>query len=153
MKKLLIGLSALLVLLFTGCATSYQPDALTGGYNEMQLDENVFKVSFRGNAYVSKEKAVNYALLRAGEVTLLHGYKYFVIVDAQSYSKIGTHTSPTTYRTYGNTTYSSGGGISTTSKPTTTNTIKCFKTKPNTNAMVYNAEFLVKAIKEQYKIK
>lgn len=165
MKKALIGLSALLIIFFSGCATSYQPDGLTGGFKEVQLAEDVFKVSFKGNAYTDKERATDYALLRAGEVTLKYGYKYFVVMDAQNYSKTGSYTTPTTYNTYGNisgygntayysgTTYAAGGQTYTTSKPRSSNTIKCFKTKPRINAQAYNAEFLVKSIKQQYKIK
>jgi len=39
-------------LLAVGCATSYQPEALTGGYSEMQLSKNAWLVTFRGNAWV-----------------------------------------------------------------------------------------------------
>lgn len=164
MKKNLIGLSALLIMFFSGCASSYQPEGLGGGYQEVQLDEDVFKVSFRGNGYTKRERATDFALLRAGEVTLQNGYKYFAIIDTQNYSKTGTYTTPTTYRTSGNvygygntayysgTTYATGGQTFNISKPRSTNTIKCFKKKPNINAQVYNAEFLVKSIKAQYKI-
>jgi len=44
---------AVLQLLFIACATQYKPLGVTGGYSDMQLGENIFKVSFRGNDYTS----------------------------------------------------------------------------------------------------
>ena len=40
---------ALCVAVLAGCATAYQPEGLTGGFDETQLDRNVFRVSFKGN--------------------------------------------------------------------------------------------------------
>ena len=58
---------ASLVLALTGCMTAYQPDGLTGGYSEVQLSENVWRVSFKGNGYTSRERAVDMALLRSAD--------------------------------------------------------------------------------------
>ena len=79
MMKFLCSLS--LVVSLVGCATTYQSESLLGGFSSSQLDENVFQVSFKGNAFVSPEKASDYSLLRAAEIALEKGYKYFVIAD------------------------------------------------------------------------
>ena len=71
----------ILPLLLFGCATTYQSDGATGGYSETQLDENVFVVHFSGNGFTKKARAADFALLRSSELTLEHGYKYFVIIE------------------------------------------------------------------------
>ena len=153
---------AIALALFTlqGCATSYQSSGFTGGYSETQLDENVFKVSFRGNGYTGMERATNFTLLRSAELTLEHGYNYFAIIGEHTYTTTTTHTAPvtvdTTVNTYGDYSYGtstvSGGGTTTWVKPGTTNTIVCFGEKPN-DIFSYNAEFVYKSITEKYGIK
>jgi len=76
-----LGLLAL-VLLGTA-ATCYQSEGLFGGYRDMQLAPDTFRISFVGNGYVSKGRAQDYAMRRAAEITLRHGYRYFVVLDQQ----------------------------------------------------------------------
>jgi len=161
-----------LILFLSGCATAYQPQGMTGGFSETQLDTNVFTVTFKGNGFTGRDRANDFTLLRSAELTLEHGFKYFVIIDAQQYSKNSTYTTPTTAttnlhaNTYGsaysygnNTTYNantygtattniSGGQTYNISKPRTSNTIVCFTEKPQ--GFAYNAEFLEKSLKEKY---
>jgi len=168
--KLYVSLA--IAALLAGCATAYQPQGATGGFSSSQLDENVFQVSFKGNGYTDRDKANDYALLRSAEIALEKGYSYFIIVDAQQYSKNSSFTTPVTATTnirsntygsaYGNgnnvnysgntqgtaTTTFSGGETYNISKPRTTNTIVCFKEKPQ--GFSYNAEFVAKSLKEKY---
>ena len=163
-----------LILLLGGCATNYQSQGMFGGFSETQLDTNVFTVTFKGNGYTGRDKANDFALLRSAELALEHGFKYFVIVDAQQYSKNSTYTTPTTAttnvnaNTYGsaysygnNTTYNasrygtatttvSGGQTYNIYKPRTSNTIVCFTEKPQ--GFAYNAEFLAKSLKQKHEI-
>jgi hypothetical protein len=153
-----------LVLIFSGCATPYQQTGLFGGFSETQLDENVWTVTFRGNGYTSRERATDFNLLRCAELCLENGYRYFVIVEGEEYSKKSSYTTPTTSYTtgsayaYGNNIYGSattqtyGGQTYNISKPRTSNTIVCFKEKPVINVMVYNAEFIQKSIREKRSI-
>ena len=155
MNKLVVSF---ILVVIAGCATSYQPQGMKGGFNETQLDTNMFVVTFKGNGYTNQETVKNYALLRSAEVTLENGYKYFSIVDANHDLNTKTFTSPTTVSTNGNansyggtkTTVSTGGTFSS-SKPSSTNTIVCFTEKPD--GFTYNAEFLVKSITEKYEIR
>jgi hypothetical protein len=159
MSRIIIVLAALMI---TGCATPYQRVGLTGGYSETQLGENIFQVSFRGNGYTSRERASDFCLLRAAELTLEKGFRYFIIVESEKNTKIGTYTTPTqSYTTgsaygYGNYAYGSattttyGGQTYIITKPRATNTILCFKDKPSINGLVYDAEFVVKSIKQKY---
>ena len=98
-------MKALVVLIFAailvaGC-TAYQKQGLTGGFSETQLGENVFQVTFKGNAYTSRERVSDFNLLRSAEITLENGYRYFVIVDSEKYSKTGSYRTPTTSQTTG----------------------------------------------------
>jgi hypothetical protein len=159
MKKLIIFL--FIVILIQGCATTYRSSGLMGGYKEVRLDENVFKVTFKGNRYTSFERAADFTLMRCAELTSNNGYSFFVIIDADSYSSNSTYTTPTTTNTTGSavkigdyvigsaqsTTY--GGQTYNISKPRRTNTIVCFKEKP-TSGFSYNAQFIFKAISQKY---
>ena len=142
-------------LMISACATNYQSSGFTGGYTETRLDENVFRVLFRGNGYTGRERAADFSLLRSAELTLKHGYKYFVIIDGSSWQRISatSASSSTTINFYGssataNTTYSDGYRIA---RPRSENTIVCFKEKPE-GVFSYNAEFLARSMKDKYSI-
>ncbi len=161
MRKLAIALAFFLL---AGCATTYQPKSFTGGYSETQLGENIFQVSFRGNGYTSRERASDFNLLRSAELTLERGFRYFVIVDSEKYAKTGTYTTPTqSYTTgsaYGSGNYVYGRATTTTyggqtfsiTKPGIMNTVLCFKEKPEMGCLLFDAKFIVKSIKQKYRI-
>jgi len=161
MKKL--SLSLLSLFLFIGC-TSYQPTGLTGGYSEIQLGENIFQVSFRGNGYTSSERAADFCLLRCAELALEKGYNYFAIVESEKTSKTSTYTTPTNSSTsinvypsgshiYGNSqTKTTGGETYTVSKPRSTNIIICFKDKNEVDGIVYEVGYIIPSIKQKYNI-
>ena len=65
---------------------------MMGGYEELQLSENMFTVSFRGNGYTRKQRAIDFCLLRCAEITENHGYKYFTIVDQRNDIENSSHT-------------------------------------------------------------
>ncbi len=152
------------VLIVQGCATSYQKKGFTGGFSETQLDENVFSVSFRGNGYTDRERVADFTLLRSAELTLSNGYQYFAVIDSNSYTKQNAYTTPTHSNTtasayasgnyaYGNaTTTTTGGQTFLISKPSASNTIVCFKEKPE-SIFTYNANFIYKNVRQKYKIK
>lgn len=148
-----------LLAMLSGCATSYQPHGWTGGYSTTQLADNAFKVTFSGNGYTTRGRAVDFALLRSAEVTLEHGFNYFAIIDGQSYSSQSAYTTPTTTYgsayAYGNTAYGSattyGGQTFVISKPSTSNMIVCFKKKPK--GFVFNAHFVAHSLRQKYGIK
>lgn len=158
MKRILAFLAPLVL---TACATSYQSSSFTGGFTETQLDENVFRVSFRGNGYTSRERAADFVMLRSAELALNNGYKYFAIVDSANQTDTYVSSSAPNYTTnfqmnsFGNTTYGTarthayGGQTMTFHKPSSSNTIVCFKEKP-AQGMVYSAEFVAKSIRQKY---
>ena len=86
-KKVLAAMPLAAVLALSACATPtpYQPiDARSdarGGYFEQRIEDNRFRVSFRGNDFTSRQTVENYLLFRAAELTLQAGYDGFTMVD------------------------------------------------------------------------
>lgn len=109
MKRLPLTLT--LTLCIAACATAYQPKGLTGGFNETQLSDDSYRVSFTGNGFTDADRATDFFLLRCAELALENGYPYFEISEMQDQSTTGTiHTPATTTTTgtltgYGNTAY------------------------------------------------
>jgi hypothetical protein len=66
-----------------GCAgpTLYQAADPAYGYREQQLETNRYRVTFAGNALTNRDTVENYLLYRAAELTLQHGYDFFVVAD------------------------------------------------------------------------
>ena len=174
MKTVLV---LLLCLGLVGCATGYARRGWTGGYSDMKIQDDVFRVAFSGNAYIGRGRVEDYTLLRSAEVTLENGYKYFIIIDERSATSTSSYTTPVTAETRGSisgttpvaigggvtvvgssATYSgktnySGGQTYTFRKPSTSNTIKCFREKPDISTMVYDAEQIERNLKRAYRIK
>jgi hypothetical protein len=155
-----IAVSAVLSLV--ACATAYQPQGLSGGFTETQLDKNIFRVSFKGNGYTNADRAEEMALLRSADLTLKHGFTHFIIVDGKSRADFGAYTTPIQSTTtgsasvYGNTAYgrttttTTGGQSFLITRPSTTNTIMCFDGKPEINGLVYDAQFVFNSLAQKY---
>lgn len=45
---------AFIDVILSGCATAYQKESSTGGFSKTQLGDNIFQVSFKGNAYMRR---------------------------------------------------------------------------------------------------
>lgn len=161
----------------SGCATEYQRQGLTGGYTDTRIQDDIFRVGFKGNGYTSTERAADLALLRCAELALENGYKYFVIMGQNEETKTSAYTMPVTANTtassfgnvnlyggngyaqgtysgnyYGTTTYS-GGQTFLIDTPSTSMVIKCFKEKPDISGMIFDAEQIRTNIKQSYGIK
>ena len=161
MKKYFLYLLSFFILV--GC-TTYQPEGFTGGFSEIQLGENIFQVSFRGNGYTSSERASDFCLLRCAELTLEKGYSYFAIIESEKTSKTSTYTTPTNSSTsinvypsnnqiYGTSqTRTTGGETYTVSKPRSTNIIICFKEKSEADGIIYDISYIIPAIRQKYNI-
>ena len=97
----------------------------------MKLQDNIFRVTFRGNAYSSMERTGDFALLRSAEITIENGYKYFVVLEINSLIKAISYIMPATDMT-----------------------IECFQDKPvNVKGMIYDAQQVKTNIKNAYGIK
>jgi hypothetical protein len=153
-------------LLLCSCSsgTPYQSRGLRGGYSETQLGENIFRVSFRGNGYTDHEKSADFCLLRAAEVTLENGFRFFIIKNGENGSTYSAMTMPTTSYTTGTV---SGNGNSATfnatitthsgktmlvAKPKSNCTILCYEEKPKNIDPVFDAKFVANSIRKKYNI-
>jgi len=146
MKSYLLG-AVFLAILLTSCATDYEKHGFTGKSSETQLGENIFQISFKGNADASRERTTDFTLLRSAEVAVEKGFRYFIIVDSEKYSKTGTYTTPAADHTTGS---ANGVKTYTHSKPTTMNTIVCFKDKLEEGRLVYDASLVARSIRDKY---
>ena len=72
-------------LLLAGCASTYGPKTSMGGYEEIDLGQNMIKVSFYGNQHTSKEMITQRLLYRCAEVTQESGFDTFVGLQDESY--------------------------------------------------------------------
>jgi hypothetical protein len=70
-----------LLLFAAGCSTSYHQLSMSGGYTETELADDQFRVVFRGSGYSRYEQANDFAMLRACELTLERGFKYFELTE------------------------------------------------------------------------
>ncbi len=159
-----------LLIFLLGCSTPYKQIGYMGGYDDIRLQDDVYKISFKSNAYTGFEKTRDYALLRCAEVALNNDYDYFVIFDNKEEAKQHTYTTPVTSHTtgtvnafgnsqflqgnYQGTTYYTGGQTYNLVNPRVYYIIRCFKEKPeDAQIMVFDANQIAKAIREQYEIK
>ena len=90
MSKTSVAFAALVVAAgLTACATPtpYQPNlpgqSASGGFSEMRVETNRFRVNFAGNSLTSRETVEGYLLFRAAELTVQEGYDHFSIVDRE----------------------------------------------------------------------
>ena len=79
---LLLGAAALGL---AACATStpYAPAEANKGYGftDQKIEDDRYRITFRGNAQTSRDAVETYLLLRAAELTLENGYDHFVVVE------------------------------------------------------------------------
>ncbi len=74
---------SLATLMLAGCGgpTLYQPADPDFGYREQQIEQDRYRVTFAGNSLTDRDTVENYLLYRAAELTLEHGFDYFVVFD------------------------------------------------------------------------
>lgn len=70
----------MVAVLVAGCATAYQPRGISGGFSEVMRTDFIYLVRFQGNGYTPRERAEDMAFLRAAELTLEKGYRFFTVL-------------------------------------------------------------------------
>ncbi|HZZ66812.1 MAG TPA: hypothetical protein VFE18_01440 [Phenylobacterium sp.] len=65
-----------------------------GGYSELRIEPDRWRVTFAGNAVTSRETVEGYLLFRAAEVTLQNGGDWFMMVDRQTDRDARTYVQP-----------------------------------------------------------
>jgi len=79
--------------------TPYQPVPLgssksAGGYSDLRLEPNRYRVTFAGNSLTSRETVEGYLLFRAAELTVQNGYDWFAIAERDTDKKVRTYVDP-----------------------------------------------------------
>ena len=156
---------AAIAVMASSCATGYYSQRLRGGYQHTQVAEDVFFVSFRGNAFVGSTRAMDYALLRAAELALWSGHTHFAVTESNAGVRTGSYTTPVKTDTYasanvsGNRIYGSahstttGGQTYNYTKPYVAMSIACLGGEPETDFPVYDATFLQESVMQKYPIR
>jgi len=96
-----------LALLVVACATAtpYGPASQGGGYgfSDQRIEDNRYRITFRGNSVTARETVENALLYRAAELTVDLGYDYFIAVenDTEANTSYRTTTEPAFYGRYG----------------------------------------------------
>lgn len=86
MKTFFVVAAAALTLSACETATPYQPlnsqhAQANGGYSDVQIEANRWRVTFSGNSLTSRETVERYLLYRAAQLTVDQGYDWFEAVD------------------------------------------------------------------------
>ena len=161
--KIYPTIAAAFTVLVAGCATSYQPSGATGGFSETRLAPDIVRVVFRGNGYTQKDRAQDFALLRASELSLAAGFPYFTVltedndVKSQAISTGGTAQTVGTAQTIGNRTVYSGSTVYTPGqtilirRPESGLLVKFLREKQD-GILVFNSAFIITSIKQKYKL-
>jgi hypothetical protein len=89
------------IIALASCATDYQPQGFTGGYSDYLTAPDEAVITFHGNGYTPPERVGEMASLRCAEVTLEHGYKYFIITAVSDLSGSTSFTTPGYAHSYG----------------------------------------------------
>jgi len=73
-------------------ATPYQPlhagGQTSGGYSEIKIESNRWRVIFRGNDATSRETVETYLLYRAADLTVAQGFDWFEPTDRNTNKKV-----------------------------------------------------------------
>ncbi|MEQ3746901.1 MAG: hypothetical protein ABNH53_11790 [Henriciella sp.] len=110
------------MLFVTACATAYQPQGFSGGFSEIPIAEDAYKINVQGNGFTNAGRVNEMALLRGAELANENGYSYFVVLDNATYKQTSQYTTPSTSTTntygssqayiYGNTVNAYGSSTS-----------------------------------------
>jgi hypothetical protein len=143
-------------LLLTGCASHHdqpeepKPPEPTKGISSYAPDK--FRVIYEGTRWTKPERATDFAMLRAADTTLQHGYTYFVILSqSQTMQDRSWSTPSSSYSTVmpngSIITSGSGGGTSSISWPYITLMIQTYT---NEVSGALDAAFLKASLFKQY---
>jgi len=163
-------LAIALILVFGACATPYAPAKKGRGYSDFQIATNEFQVGFKANGSTSAQQAQDFALLRAAELSLQHGYPYFAVVDITNTSSAKPYVARQRYIS----TNPFGGGMEPPVpgyyssfepvylfdveeprvyfQPGTSLRIQCFPVKP-TKPFTYEAASLQQSLRQKHKLR
>jgi hypothetical protein len=89
MKRLFLASAIAAALGLAACATPtpYQPANRSGGFSDLKVSSDRYRITFQGNSATDRDTVERYLLYRAAERTLDSGYDWFMLAgratDAQ----------------------------------------------------------------------
>lgn len=89
-RRTMNNLALLLLLVLTGCSTSYEGGILSNsstGYT--QIDDRTIVIKSRGNAFANAGRIGDFQYLKAAELTIRLGHSHFAIIGTADKSTIG----------------------------------------------------------------
>jgi hypothetical protein len=95
-----IAVAMVLAAGLAACATPtpYQPyvrgQSTSGGFSEVRVEPDRFRVTFSGNSLTSRETVEAYLLFRAAELTVQNGYDWFSVVQRDTDKRTRTYVEP-----------------------------------------------------------
>ncbi|MEZ5897367.1 MAG: hypothetical protein R3C51_13310 [Parvularculaceae bacterium] len=96
MKK--IAMAALAAVTLAACASStpYGPASANNpyGFSEQRIEQNRYRIVFRGNSSTTREAVETYLLYRAAELTLQSGFDHFVVTEQDTEANTRYSSSP-----------------------------------------------------------
>lgn len=88
------------------CATSTPYGPATGdnpyGFSDQRIEENRYRIVFRGNSSTTRESVETFLLYRAAELTVEGGFDYFVVTeqDTEANKRYSSSPNPAFYGRY-----------------------------------------------------
>ena len=83
---------------FSGCGTPY---GTMGGFSEIQLAPDIYRVSFSPYGYTSWDLAYQAGLLHCATLAIQNGYRYFGVLTIENYGSVNSFSLPRNSYTYG----------------------------------------------------
>jgi hypothetical protein len=77
-RVLLLAAAAVMLV---SCSTPYEQSGLLGGFDAKELRPDVYRVSFQGNGFTTRESVQVYWLNRCAELTVEKGFAGFEILS------------------------------------------------------------------------
>jgi hypothetical protein len=83
-----LAAAAIAMLCLAACETGptpYQPaSAYNPGYSDMRIENDRYRITFRGNSSTSRDVVETYMLYRAAELTLQNGFDTFTVAHRET---------------------------------------------------------------------
>ncbi len=102
----IITVAAMAALSLAACATSTPYGPATGnnpyGFSDQRIEENRYRIVFRGNSSTTREAVETFLLYRAAELTVEGGFDYFVVMeqDTEANKRYSASPNPAFYGRY-----------------------------------------------------
>jgi len=93
-------------LLLAACATSTPYGPATGnnpyGFSDQKIEDNRYRIVFRGNSSTTRETVETFLLYRAAELTVESGFDYFIVSeqDTEANKRYSASPNPAFYGRY-----------------------------------------------------